>query len=103
MDSGLGGRERLFSGQWQRPLRPTSPLSLRQGTLTPRHQAGTIPPQLVWRYDVEEQRKMTVHLEMKFSTAFIIGLGLALAGLVVMLIPWIIMLFVALPLSVNTW
>ena len=52
---------------------------------------------------MEEQRKMTVHLEMKFSTAFIIGLGLALAGLIVMIIPWIVLFLVALPLSVNTW
>ena len=57
----------------------------------------------MWRYDVEEQRKVTVHLEMKFSTAFIIGLGLALAGLVVMIIPWIIMLVVALPFTASTW
>jgi len=54
----------------------------------------------MWRYDVEEQRKMTVHLEMKFSTAFIIGLGIALAGLVIMIIPWIVMLVLVAPLSV---
>ena len=49
---------------------------------------------------MEEQRKMTVHLEMKFSTAFIIGLGIALAGLVIMIIPWIVMLVLVAPLSV---
>jgi len=54
----------------------------------------------MWRYDVEEQRKMTVHLEMKFSTAFIIGLGIALAGLAIMIIPWIVMLVLVAPLSV---
>jgi hypothetical protein len=54
----------------------------------------------MWRYDVEEQRKMTVHLEMKFSTAFIIGLGIVLAALVVMIIPWIVMLVLIAPLSV---
>ena len=49
---------------------------------------------------MEEQRKMTVYLEMKFSTAFIIGLGLALAGLVIMIIPWIVMLVLVAPLGV---
>lgn len=60
--------------------------------MIPRHRAGTIPPPRMWKYDVEEQRKMTVHLEMKFSTAFIISLGIALAALAVMIIPWIVML-----------
>jgi len=43
---------------------------------------------------------MTVHLEMKFSTAFIIGLALALAALAVMIIPWIMMFVLVAPLSV---
>ncbi len=49
---------------------------------------------------MEEQRSTVVHLEMKFSTAFIIGLGIALAALVVMIIPWIVMLVLVAPLSV---
>ena len=52
---------------------------------------------------MEERRNTVVHLEVKFSTAFIIGLGLALAGLVVMIIPWIIMIVVVLPFSASTW
>jgi hypothetical protein len=38
---------------------------------------------------------------MKFSTAFIIGLGLVLATLAVMLIPWLIMFLLVLPLAVQ--
>ena len=48
---------------------------------------------------MEEQRKMTVRLEMRFSTAFIIGLGIALASLLVMIIPWILIFMLVLPIS----
>ena len=50
---------------------------------------------------MEEQRRTVVHLEMKFSTAFIIGLGLALAALVVAIIPWIVLMLWALPLAYS--
>jgi len=49
---------------------------------------------------MEERRNTVVHLEMKFSTAFVIGLGIALAALVVMVIPWIVMFVLVAPLSV---
>jgi len=48
---------------------------------------------------MEEQRYRVVHLEMKFSTAFIIGLGIALAALAVTIIPWIIMVVWVLPFT----
>ncbi len=50
---------------------------------------------------MEEQRNVVVHLEMKFGTAFVIGLGLALATVVVMLIPWIILALFVMPLSAS--
>lgn len=48
---------------------------------------------------MEETRDVTVHLEMKLGTAFVIGLGFAPAGLLVMLIPWILIFLFVLPVS----
>ena len=52
---------------------------------------------------MEEGQKILLKIDMQFMTAFKIGLGIALASLVVFIIPWIIIVVVigALPMMFN--